>query len=225
MHLPSVVEGASGYALGLDAAWQALKMNASSTRSVAIVTCRSTFKWSRSPDLVIGTLAFSRPGDHLPAAIAPDVLEGNDRSYDERLAACRMVESAESPVPTVLGCIVLSPRARDLIPSDFVQFLRIDGTTLSDPIKDEVTIDGPLAQILQRIDDKLEAHIQTSVDIVSNNIERRSPDYPLAAVQQLIRNAVMHRTYEATLLQCGSLGSVIASRFRVLQRPVWYRHA
>jgi ATP-dependent DNA helicase RecG len=109
-----------------------------------------------------------------------------------------MVESAESPVPTVLGCIVLSPRARDLIPSDFVQFLRIDGTTLSDPIKDEETIDGPLAQILQRIDDKLEAHIQTSVDIVSNNIERRSPDYPLAAVQQLIRNAVMHRTYEAT---------------------------
>jgi ATP-dependent DNA helicase RecG len=27
-------------------------------------------------------------------------------------------------------------------------------------------------------------------------VEQRHPDYPLAALQQLLRNAVMHRTYE-----------------------------
>ncbi len=136
--------------------------------------------------------------EYLQGAVAPDILAANERSYEERLAASRMIESADNPVPTVLGCIVLSPRARDLIPCDYIQFLRIDGTTLADPIKDEEVIDGPLAQILRRLDDKLEAHIQTVVDIASGAVECRTPDYPLVALQQLARNALMHRTYEAT---------------------------
>lgn len=137
-------------------------------------------------------------GEYLQGAVAADVLAANERSYEERLAASRMIESADNPVPTVLGCIVLSPRARDLVPCDYIQFLRIDGTTLADPIKDEEPIDGPLAQMLRRLDDKLEAHIQTAVDIATGTLEKRSPDYPLAALQQLARNALMHRTYEST---------------------------
>ena len=109
-----------------------------------------------------------------------------------------MIESTDNATPTVLGCIVLSARARDLVSCDYIQFLRIDGTTLADPIKDEEVIDGPLAQMLRRLDDKLEAHIQTAVDIKTGVVEQRSPDYPLAALQQLARNALMHRTYEAT---------------------------
>jgi ATP-dependent DNA helicase RecG len=137
-------------------------------------------------------------GEYLNGAVAPDILAANGRSYEERLAASRMIELADSPVPTVLGCLVLSPRARDLVPCDYIQFLRIDGTTLADPIKDEEAIDGPLAQILRRLDDKLEAHIKTAVDVTSGSVEQRDPDYPLAALQQLARNAIMHRTYEAT---------------------------
>jgi ATP-dependent DNA helicase RecG len=136
--------------------------------------------------------------EYLPAAVAADVLAANQRSYEERLAASRMIESTDNATPTVLGCIVLSARARDLVSCDYIQFLRIDGTTLADPIKDEEVIDGPLAQMLRRLDDKLEAHIQTAVDIKTGVVEQRSPDYPLAALQQLARNALMHRTYEAT---------------------------
>lgn len=136
--------------------------------------------------------------EYLPSIVAPDVLESNHRTYEEQLAACRMIASRDHPTPTVLGILVASPRARDFIPCAYIQFLRIDGAQLSDPIIDEETIDGPLAQTLRRIDDKLEAHIRTSVDIVGQSLERRSPDYPLAALQQLTRNAVMHRTYEAT---------------------------
>lgn len=137
-------------------------------------------------------------GEYLQGAIAPDILAANERSYEERLAASRMIGAADRPTPTILGCIILSPRARDLIPCDYIQFLRIDGTTLADPIKDEEAIDGPLAQMLRRLDDKLEAHIQTAVEITPGSVERRSPDYPLSALQQVTRNAVMHRTYEAT---------------------------
>ncbi|HAN93424.1 MAG TPA: transcriptional regulator [Nitrospira sp.] len=136
--------------------------------------------------------------EYLSGAVAADILAANGRSYEERLAACRMIEAADKPIPTLLGCIVLSPRARDLVHCDYIQFLRIDGTNLADPIKDEEVLDGPLAQILRRLDDKLEAHIQTRVEIATGSLERRSPDYPLVALQQLARNAVMHRTYEST---------------------------
>ena len=77
------------------------------------------------------------------------------------------------------------------------KFLRIDGTTLSDPIKDAEDVDGPLGQIISRLDQKLEAHIQTAVDLTSGPVEIRKPDYPLSALHQLARNAIMHRTYES----------------------------
>ena len=63
--------------------------------------------------------------------------------------------------------------ACDLIPNAYIQFLRIDGTTLSDPIKDAEDVDGPLGQIISRLDQKLEAHIQTAVDLTSGPVEIR----------------------------------------------------
>jgi ATP-dependent DNA helicase RecG len=93
---------------------------------------------------------------------------------------------------------VLGKLARDLVPCDYIQFLRIDGTTLTDPIKDAEDVDGQLGQIIARLDQKMEAHIQTAVEVMSGPVESRRPDYPLVALQQLARNAVMHRTYEST---------------------------
>jgi len=37
-----------------------------------------------------------------------------------------------------------------------------------------------------------------AVDLTGGALERRTQPYPLVALQQVIRNAVMHRTYEAT---------------------------
>jgi ATP-dependent DNA helicase RecG len=136
--------------------------------------------------------------DYLPNAFAPDVLEQNHRSYEERLSACRMIDATESAMPTVLGAIVLGNRPRDLLPCAYLQFLRFDGTDLAAPIIDEASIDGRVAQIIERIDDKFRAHNTTRVDLVSQDKEVRHSDYPLGALQQLVRNAVMHRSYEAT---------------------------
>lgn len=136
--------------------------------------------------------------EYLPGAFSADVLEANHRSYEERLSACRMIDAADSAIPTVLGSLVIGNRPRDLIPSAYVQFLRIEGTDLGDPIIDEAAIDGRLGEVLARIDDKLKAHISVRVNIDAADTERRVADYPLAALQQLVRNAVMHRSYEAT---------------------------
>lgn len=136
--------------------------------------------------------------EYLPAAFAPDLLAVNDRTYEQRLATTKMTVAADDPVPTTLGVLVLGTRTRDFLPGAYVQFLRVAGRELADPIVDEQVIDGSLADVVRRIDEKVAAHNRIAVDITGGPREQRSPGYPLAALQQLVRNAVMHRTYEAT---------------------------
>jgi ATP-dependent DNA helicase RecG len=137
-------------------------------------------------------------GEYLVRAFAPDVLEANERSYEQRLAACRMIATADDPIPTVLGVLTIGKSPRTWIPSAYIQFLRISGAGWGDPIIDEENIDGSLSTTLRRLDDKLKAHISIAVDITSSNTERKTSSYPLSALQQLTRNAVMHRSYEGT---------------------------
>lgn len=136
--------------------------------------------------------------EYLPSAFAPDILAANERTYEQRLAACRMVESGTVPIPTILGILVLGNRPRDFIPGAYVQFLRFDGNEFSDPIFDEEEVDGTVQQIIRRLDDKLQAHNRVQIDITSGSSDVRVSDYPMAALQQLTRNAIMHRTYEGT---------------------------
>lgn len=135
---------------------------------------------------------------YLPAAVAPDVLAVNDRTYEQRLAATKMVVAPDDPVPTTLGMLALGIATRDFLPGAYIQFLRLAGRELGDPVADEQVIDGPVGDVLRRIDEKLTAHNRTAVEFTSGAVETRRQPYPLAALQQLVRNAVMHRTYEAT---------------------------
>jgi ATP-dependent DNA helicase RecG len=136
--------------------------------------------------------------EYLPNAVAPDILAANDRSYHQRLASCRMIAAMNDPTPTILGILVLGLSPRDWVPGAYIQFLRIAGTELTDPIQDEELVDGPLGQMLRQIDNKIDSHNRSEVDIKSADREIRTQPYPRVALQQLIRNAVMHRTYENT---------------------------
>jgi predicted HTH transcriptional regulator len=141
--------------------------------------------------------------DYLPSAFAPDILERNERTYEERLSACRMIESVEHPTPTVVGCLVIGKRPRDLVACAYLQFLRIDGENLTDAIKDAEDIDGPIGEVIGRLDQKLEAHVQTAIDPASGPVEIRKPDYPLVALQQFSRNAIMEDTFVHVAIKKG----------------------
>jgi len=134
--------------------------------------------------------------NYLPHAFAEDVLAANEREYEERLAALRMIVAANDPTPTVLGLLVLAQNPQFWLPGAYVQFLRIQGTELSDPIIDEATIKGRLERIIERIDDIIDSHNRVHIDITSAAVEQRRYTYPPDAVQQLSRNAIMHRNYE-----------------------------
>ncbi len=136
--------------------------------------------------------------DYLPNMLDPETLAANDRSRNERLAAAKMIVSANDPVPTVGGILVLGKSPQDFVPGAYAQFLRVDGPEHGDPVIDSQVCRGPIADVVRRLDEKLAAHNRVSVEFLSAPVEKRTSTYPLDAVGQLVRNAVMHRAYEQT---------------------------
>ncbi len=136
--------------------------------------------------------------EYLPSAVAPEILAQNQRSLDHQLASLRFVTPDIPPVPTVVGILTIGRDPEEFIGGAYLQFLRIDGLQLSDPIRDEKRVSGSLPDALRRIDEILTAHISVEVDVTSGHVEQRRPDYPLVALQQVVRNAIMHRNYEGT---------------------------
>ena len=53
-----------------------------------------------------------------------------------------------------------------------------------------------MTDVIRAVEDKLSSHNRTMVEFRSQATERRTQLYPHAAIIQLFRNAVMHRTYE-----------------------------
>ena len=136
--------------------------------------------------------------EYLPQAVAADILEANERASEERLAATKMIAAVDEPTATVLGILVLGKNPQDFLPGAYVQFLRIDGSELTDDILDSEEIRGAIPDLLRGLDEKLNAHNRTAVNFTTSVVEQRTALYPIPALQQIIRNAVMHRTYEAT---------------------------
>ena len=133
---------------------------------------------------------------YLPNAVAPDVLEQNKRTLEDQLKSLRFL--TPEGIPTILGLLVTGKEPRRFIPGAYIQFLRLEGTELTDPIRSQKEITGPLSQLLGRLDDVLEANNNVSASITSGPIEVRRSDYSIPALQQLCRNAILHRSYEGT---------------------------
>ena len=136
--------------------------------------------------------------EYLPSTLPRDILEENQRTVEHQLASVRFITTLQSIQPTNLGILVVGKDPRQLIPGAYIQFLRIEGTELTDPIKDQKEIAGPLSMMLRVLDEILQSHISIASDITAQSVEIQQPDYPLVALQQLARNAVLHRTYEGT---------------------------
>ena len=136
--------------------------------------------------------------EYLPQAFAPEILEANNRTYEERLASCRMIVSVTDTTPTIHGLLAIGKNPQERLPGAYIQFLRIDGTQLADEIIDEAKIGGAIVSMLNRTEDKLIAHNRRAFDITSGSTHKITSLYPMAAIQQILYNAVLHRIYERT---------------------------
>jgi len=134
---------------------------------------------------------------YLPSAVPSEILRANRRPEESQLTSLRLLSGEPGGVPTAIGLLVLGKDPRRYLPGAYVQFLRIDGTELTAPIKDEEEIDGPLPELWRRLDDKLRAHVTVAIDPrISPAVQQ--PDYPLPALRQLALNALLHRNYESS---------------------------
>jgi ATP-dependent DNA helicase RecG len=133
--------------------------------------------------------------EYLPAAIAPDVLAENGRSVVDQLRGLRLIDRGN--VPTAAGLLVCGRDPRAWIPGAYIQFVRYPGSGIGDIVADQKEIDGPLSEQFRRLDEVLEANIRTGADL-SGAVQVNRASYPLIALQELVRNAVIHRNYEGT---------------------------
>jgi len=134
--------------------------------------------------------------EYLPASLSAEVLDENGRMLVEQLAALRL--ATLDGVPTAGGLLVLGEDPTRYLAGAYIQFLRVDGETLDAPIIDDKRLTAPVPALLRQLDELLTLNIHTAVRIGADSAEERRPDYPLRALQQLTRNAVLHRNYEAT---------------------------
>ena len=149
---------------------------------------------ARLEDLDLGRFQYL----YLPRAFDPEVLQRNDRTVEERLAATKMIISVDDPTPTALGVLMLCARPMAHLPGAYVQFLRIEGDGMADPIVHAERFEGPVDEAVRELDREMRAHNRVSVEIGGGSQEVRRATYALDALRELVRNAVMHRAYEAS---------------------------
>lgn len=133
--------------------------------------------------------------EYLPAAVSPEVIEENSRSLEEQLKAHRFL--FRDGTPTRVGLLLVGVEPRRWIPGAYIQFRRVAGCDLTDGTIDQEEIGGTILDQVRRIEEILAVNIQEPLTIGDRQHERR-PTYPLDALRQVVRNAVLHRTYDAS---------------------------
>jgi len=135
--------------------------------------------------------------EYLSRVVAPEIIAQNQRSVEEQLASLRFFDLRRE-LPTNAAILVLGKDPLDFIPAAYIQFVRFEGDSLTDPVQDEKQISGNLLTQLIQLDNLLPLQIRTARNPSAGLRHEDSPDYPLVAIRELTLNALLHRTYEAT---------------------------
>jgi ATP-dependent DNA helicase RecG len=149
------------------------------------------------PSATIDDLDLARFAEVLPQLVADDVLRENGRPVDQQLASLRFLAPPElRPTPT--GMLTIGRDPEEHLPGSYVQFVRFDGLQLSDPVLSQHRVSGTAPDVLLETEEVLRSHIDTIVVFEGLPAEERTPSVPFEALQQLFRNAVLHRNYESS---------------------------
>lgn len=134
---------------------------------------------------------------YLHSAVAPEVLEQNNRDQQVQLASLRFYSLARQ-CPTNAGMLMFGKDPLQWLPGAYVQFLRFSGPSQTDDVVEEKVFNGDLFTVLKNLDDFVGLLLTKRRETISPLRERIVMSYPRRAVRELLMNAVMHRTYEAT---------------------------
>ncbi len=148
-------------------------------------------------DSALGDLATDLFATYRLAAVDASVIAENHRDIELQLSSLRFFD-LKNQCPTNAGILLFGINPLAWMPGAYVQFLRVRGTTLSDSIGSEKELSGDLGSVLRRLDDLLDAYVDTTPVPVTALREELSTNYPRAALRELLLNAVLHRDYQST---------------------------
>lgn len=133
--------------------------------------------------------------EYVNVAFSRAVVERNGRNIVEKLRSLRLI--SPDGVPTAAAILLLGKDPRAFLPGAYIQFLRVEGKHITDPIEDQKEISGTVQDQIRMADEVTRINVRTRVSIGPGS-RGESPDYPVAALDQLIRNALLHRNYDSS---------------------------
>src|SRR5450756_63978 len=131
----------------------------------------------------------------LPASVHPDVIAANQRTLEQQMQALGVLNKRNEP--TTMGILVCGKDPQAWLPGAYVQFVRYPGTKIGDVILDQKQISAAMPDLFRRLDEVIAANITQGANL-SGTTQSDSSSYPVIAIQELVRNAVIHRNYEGT---------------------------
>jgi ATP-dependent DNA helicase RecG len=131
--------------------------------------------------------------EYLPRAISVETRRENGRTIEHQLASLRL--TTPEGVPTVGGLLLLGLDVRFWLPGAYIQFIKVQGTSLTTPIVDQREPSGSIPDQLREIEELLRSHNRQALSMDGEFHEIRE-EYPLEALRQLVRNGVLHRRYD-----------------------------
>ena len=146
---------------------------------------------SKIEDLALGQFdAYRRE------AVDPDTIAANHRSIEQQLASLRLYDP-DRRCATHAGVLLVGKNPRFYLPGAYVQYLELPGTSLTEIPVDQAEVSGDLHTIVKELEGRLRLLIKTAMVKVSVLQEKQVPNYPEAAIRELLMNAVMHRNYNS----------------------------
>lgn len=135
--------------------------------------------------------------EYLPQAVAPEIVAENNRPLKQQLASLRFYDLG-ADCPTYAGLLLFSSDPCAWTPGAYVQFLRVDGATLDDPILNDRQVSGDMFTQLRELDALVDAQLVQYPEPSTALTERLVEAFPRVAVRELLMNGLMHRSYEST---------------------------
>jgi ATP-dependent DNA helicase RecG len=146
---------------------------------------------SKIEDLALGQFdAYRRE------AVDADTIAANHRSIEQQLASLRLYDP-DRRCATHAGILLVGKNPRFYLPGAYVQYLELPGISLTEVAVDQAEVAGDLYTIVKELEGRLRLLIKTSLVKVSPLQEKQVPNYPVAAIRELLMNAVMHRNYNS----------------------------
>ncbi len=134
--------------------------------------------------------------DYRNAAIAPEIIDQNDRERQQQMAALGLWDTRNQCL-THAGVLLVSESPQAHLPGAYLQYVRYEGEGLDSDVLDERQFSGDLATILRELDAFLRTLFPSRPVVDSALREKQVTPYPVTAIRELLMNAVMHRDYQS----------------------------